>query len=245
MTGFKPKRFDIAGAHPDEAWRAVSNIAETVNELSRRFGGEPFANFPEAKAKIVAWQSRKPLRFGNARDADVQEFLARGVKIIDGLETQLPLGPSQGQRAVRDRCDELAKSMEKVLAKRPDEAPPFDPWRPVKLRVEPVKAGLSANDTRERYVQALKGCFPRGPAQAERARTQYRIWEQNAERFHKDGPMDDAAQSWKRFMGVIDNMRSREQAKGVVWGRADADRIDFKPALQARPSYRNKPRMRM
>jgi hypothetical protein len=240
MTGFKPKRFDVAGAHPDEAWRAVANIAGAVNELRQQGGG------PEENAKIGAWLSSKPLRFGNARDADVQQFLERGVKIVDGLAVKLPLGLSRGQREVRDRCGELAKSMQRVLDRREDEPQPFDPWLPVKINVEAVKDSLSARETRARYVRALSGCFPRGPGQADRARTQYRIWEQNAERFHKEGPMNESAQSWKRFTGVIENMRSREQAKGIVWGRVDdVTGIDFKPALTPRPAYQSKPRMRM
>jgi hypothetical protein len=238
--GFKLRRFDVAGAHPDEAWRAVSNIAEAVGEARQQAGGA------EDNAKIGAWLSSKPLRFGNTRDADVQQFLERGVKIMDGLETKLPLGLSRGQRDVRNRCGELAKSMQKVLDRRPDEPLRFDPWQPVKIRVEPVKDGLQDRETRARYVLALKGCFPRGPAQADRARAQYRVWEQNSERFHRDRPMNEAAQSWKRFMGVIDNMRSREQAKGVIWGRVDdVSGIDFRPALQARPVYQPKPKMRM
>jgi hypothetical protein len=246
MTGFKPKRFDVAGAHPDEAYRAVANIAEAVEDLRKQFGGEHFREFPEANAKIGAWQSSKPLRFGNARDADVQQFLERGVKIMDGLEMKLPLGLNQKQREIRNRCGELAKSMQKVLDRRPDEPLLFDPWRPVKINVEAVKDSMSARETRARYARALSGCFPRGPGQADRARTQYRVWEQNAERFHKEGPMNEAAQSWKRFMGVIENMRSREQAKGVVWGRVDdVTGIDFKPALTARPAYQSKPRMRI
>ena len=142
----------------------------------------------------------------------MQQFLERGVKIMDGLETRLPLGLNRGQRDVRNRCDELAKSMQKLLDRRPDEQR-FDPWQPVKINVEAVKDGLQARETRVRYVLALKGCFPRGPAQADRARTQYRVWEQNAERFHKDGPMNEAARSWKRFTGVIDDMKSGKRQR--------------------------------
>ena len=58
---------------------------------------------------------------GNAPDREVQRFLAQGVKIMDGLEKKMPLGLSANQRQVRDRCDELAKSMERVLDRRPDD----------------------------------------------------------------------------------------------------------------------------
>jgi hypothetical protein len=219
----------------------VSNISDTVKELRGQAG-------PEPDARIEAWLAGRPLRFGHARDADVQQFLQRGVKIIDGLEARLPLSLSRGQREIRARCDELSKSMQKVLDRRADEPEPFDPWKPVRVRVETVKSdrALSAGETRGRYVQALRGCFPGGPAQADRARTQYRVWEQNAERLHREGPMNEAAQSWKRFMGVIDNMRNREEAKGLVWGRVDdVGGIDFRPALQPRQSFRQRPRQRM
>ena len=63
----------------------------------------------------------KPLRYGNAPDADVQQFLAQGVRIMDDFNEKMSLGLSDNHRQVRNRCHELAKSMEKVLAKRPDE----------------------------------------------------------------------------------------------------------------------------
>jgi hypothetical protein len=247
MTGFRRKRFDVAGAHPDEAWRAVSDAADVVSEVRSALQARGEMCPEEAVSK---WLERKPMRYGNGRDEDVRRFLADGVELINEMG-DVNEGFSVRQAQVRDRCHELAKSMEKVLAQRADEAEPFDPWRPVKIRVatEPPTAGaraLTAGETRARYVLALKGCFPRGPAQADRARAQYRVWEQNAERFHKDGPMNEAAQSWKRFMGVIDNMRSREMTKGVEWGRVDdVTGIDFRPALTPRPAWQSKPRMRM
>jgi hypothetical protein len=244
-AAWRPQRFDVAGAHPDEAWRAVSNIAEAVKELGREVSGAA------EEGKITLWLSKKPLRFGKVPDGDVQWFLERGVKLMEELKDRHPLGLSERQREVRARCDELAKAMQRVLERRPDEALPFDPWRKVKIAVEAATPQIGNNmllpmETRQRYRAALKGCFVRGPAEANRARTQYRIWEQNGERFQKDGPMNEAAQSWKRFMGVIDNMRSREQAKGVVWGRVDdVNGIDFTSALTQRPIFNRKPGMRM
>ncbi|MGE0259009.1 MAG: hypothetical protein AB7H71_13300 [Alphaproteobacteria bacterium] len=114
---FRPKRFDVAGKHPDEVWRAVSNISDMVKEIRAQLADRPASEFREAGA----WQVSKPLRFGDAPDADVQRFLARGVKIIDGLESKLPLGLSQGQREVRNRCAELSKSMQHVLDRRADD----------------------------------------------------------------------------------------------------------------------------
>ena len=79
----------------------------------------------------------KPLRFGRNLDADVQQFLAQGVRIMDGFNEEMPLGLSDSHRQVRNRCNELARGMEKVLAKRPDEERPGDPWKYVKIRVTP------------------------------------------------------------------------------------------------------------
>ncbi len=63
------------------------------------------------------------MRYGNTPDAEVQRYLARGVKLVDELKTRMPLGLSRGQQQVRDRCAELSKSMRRVLDKRPDEGP--------------------------------------------------------------------------------------------------------------------------
>ena len=179
----------------------------------------------------------------------MQRFLAQGVQLMDGLKDKLPLGLSARQEQVRNRCNELAKSMEKVLAQRADEPEPFDPWRPVKISVETGRCRdghpLSASETRDKYRLAMRGCFPRGPAQAQRARAVYRVWEEKAERLGNNPPMPEAAKPWQRFLGVIENMKQRDQAKGMVWGRVDEDGIDFRPALQPRPVYQSKPKMRM
>lgn len=115
-AGWRPRRFDVAGAHPDEAWRAVANISEAVEDIRKSFIDAGYGrNFPPP---VAVWQASKPFRFGNAADAQVQRFLAQGVAIMDGLPSLL-IGP--GQREVRNRCNELSKSMAKVLEKRPDE----------------------------------------------------------------------------------------------------------------------------
>ena len=36
-AAWRPRRFDVAGSHPDEAWRAVSNISEAVEEIRKSF----------------------------------------------------------------------------------------------------------------------------------------------------------------------------------------------------------------
>ncbi|HKN20675.1 MAG TPA: hypothetical protein VJX73_04630 [Terracidiphilus sp.] len=114
--GFRPKRFDVAGMHPDEAWRAVANIAETVDDLRKQFVGT--AHAADVNTLIWKWRESKPRRFANEPDADVQRFLKRGVEIVDAVKERMPLGLSRAQQLVRDRCDEMAKSMQKVLDKR-------------------------------------------------------------------------------------------------------------------------------
>ncbi len=125
--GFRPKRFDVAGMHPDEAWRAVANITEVVDDMRKQFIGTP--RIAEINTLIWKWRENKPQRFANERDADVQRFLKRGVEIVDAVKQLMPLGLSRAQQQLRDRCDEIAKSMQKVLDKRPDEAlrPQFRP----------------------------------------------------------------------------------------------------------------------
>ena len=120
-AGWRPRRFDVAGAHPDEAWRAVANVAEATEEIRKQFIGGP--EIGAVNTMLWQWRQNKPLRFGKAGDADVQRFLAQGVEIMDALKAKMPLGLSDSQRQVRNRCHELAKSMEKVLARRPDEQP--------------------------------------------------------------------------------------------------------------------------
>jgi hypothetical protein len=118
-AAWRPKRFDVAGAHPDEAYRAVGNISEAMEDIRKQFIGTPETS--AVNAILWKWQSGKPLRYGNTPDAEVQRFLSKGVEIMDTLKAKMPFGLSKSQHQVRNRCDELARSMEKVLARRPDE----------------------------------------------------------------------------------------------------------------------------
>ena len=120
-AGWRPKRFDVAGVHPDEAWRAVADVRQAVDDIRRQFIDGP--EIGEVNRTIFPFleMHNRPMRYGNTPDAEVQRYLARGVKLIDELKEKAPLGLSRGQQQVRDRSDELAKSMEKVLAQRPDE----------------------------------------------------------------------------------------------------------------------------
>ena len=40
-AAWRPRRFDVAGAHPDEAYRAVANISEAIEEIGKQFIGHP------------------------------------------------------------------------------------------------------------------------------------------------------------------------------------------------------------
>lgn len=82
-AAWRPKRFDVAGAHPDEAYRAVANIYEVVDDIRKAHIDAGYGrNFPP---DAVNWMMTRPLRFGNGPDADVQRFLAQGVEAIDRL----------------------------------------------------------------------------------------------------------------------------------------------------------------
>jgi hypothetical protein len=120
-AAWRPRRFDVAGAHPDEVYRAVGDVFGAVGEMRRQYESGQLPGAREVNVAVARWEAGKPLRFGNCSDAQVQRFLAQGVRIMDVMKEKLPLGISESHRQVRNRCDELAKSMEKVLARRPDE----------------------------------------------------------------------------------------------------------------------------
>jgi hypothetical protein len=120
-AAWRPKRFDVAGAHPDEAWRAVSDVRNAVEDIRKQFIGSPEIDAVNAMTWKFLQMENRPMRFGNTPDAEVQRFLERGIGLMDALKPRMALGFSRGQQQVRDRCAELAKSMQKVLDKRPDE----------------------------------------------------------------------------------------------------------------------------
>ena len=128
-AAWRPKRFDVAGQHPDEAWRAVADMRNTVEDIRRQFIGSPEIGAVNRTIFPFLEIENRPMRYGNTPDAEVQRYLARGVELIDELKTRMPLGLSRGQQQVRDRGAELARSMQKVLDKRPDEAGPKQVYR--------------------------------------------------------------------------------------------------------------------
>ena len=111
---------------------ALGELARTVEEIGRQVGLERITR---------VWAQNRPVRSADSFDADADHFLASGVQFIDGYAKDLPPGLSKEQRQIRDRCNELAGSMEKVLAKRLDEQP-AKTWSFVKVNVSPwIKPG--------------------------------------------------------------------------------------------------------
>ena len=141
--GYKPKRFDVAGLHPDEVCGALGELARTVEEIGRQVGLERI---------MRVWAQNRPVRSAENFDADAQHFLASGVQFIDGCAKDLPPGLSREQRQIRDRCNELAGSMEKVLVKRLDEQP-AKTWSFVKVNVSPW---VNKGERRSRWKRPFK-----------------------------------------------------------------------------------------
>ena len=40
-AAWRPRRFDVAGAHPDEVYRAVAEVASAVDEIGKQAIGQP------------------------------------------------------------------------------------------------------------------------------------------------------------------------------------------------------------
>ena len=166
----RPRRFDIAGAHPDEAFRAVAEAHSAVKEIGQQLGGTYFERFPETDDKVKLWLSNRPLKHAENLDADIQQHLATGGRILDGLKVALPLGLSRSQEQARDRCHALANAMEKVLQKRLQDVPPARAWQYVKVRATPAtvkqpgQTGLSVGKTVEAVKSIARSHFVSGGA---------------------------------------------------------------------------------
>lgn len=251
----KQRRFDIAGAHPDEVYRAVADVHTAVKEIGQQLGGTWFSQLPEANDKILLWLANRPLRHGDNLDADVQQHLAMGGRIMDGLEVVLPLGLSKSQAEMRGRCHELAGSMEKVLQKRLQEEHPAKAWRYVKVNATPVTVKqpgqkvLPVDKTVAAVKDILRSHF--GSAwKAGIAQRTYHLWARNAEEHsEKTGmypPMPEGARSWHAFMQRADHERLRSALKGEHWAHVDLNEgIDFAQVMNFRAPYQQRPRMRM
>lgn len=243
-AAWRPRRFDVAGAHPDEVYRAVAEVASAVDEI-----GKQFQRFTGMYRDVQPWRQNKPLRFGRNLDADMQQFLAQGVRIMDDFNEEMPLGLSDSHRQVRNRCNELARGMEKVLAKRPDEERLVDLWKHVKIRVtpaavkEPGQTAWSMEKTREAVRNGLRGHFEDSPWKAARAQEAYAAWAKNAEEIvEKTGaypPMPEGARSWHAFVSRADALRELSARRGEHWAQVNLNEgIDFSQVINRQPSFR-------
>ena len=197
--GYKPKRFDTAGLHRDEVCEALGELARTVEEIGRQVGLERITR---------VWAQNRPVRSADSFDADAHHFLASGVQFIDGCAKDLPPGLSREQQQVRDRCNTLAGSMEKVLVKRLDEQP-AKTWSFVKVNVSPWVNRGQATLSMEKTVQAVKDIlrahFDGSAWKAGMAQRSYDEWGRTADaECEKTGmypPMSEGALAWDAFHG--------------------------------------------
>jgi hypothetical protein len=248
----RPRRFDVAGAHPDEVYRAVAEVAAAVDEIGKQ-ASQSSQRFAGMDRDVQTWRQNKPLRFGQNLDADVQQFLAQGVRIMDDYNEAMPLGLSDSHRQVRNRCNELALGME--MARRPDEERPSDSWKYVKIRAmaavvkQPGQTAWSVEKTAEAVRNGLRSHF--GSAwKAGVAQRTYHLWARNAEETaEKTGaypPMPDGARSWHAFVSRVDALREWSARRGEHWAHVDLnDGIDFSQVMNFAATYRQRPRQRM
>ena len=235
--------------HPDEVDGALGELVKTVNEMGRQVGLEIITQ---------VWGQNRPSPSAENFDADAQLFLASGVQFIDGCAKDLPTGLSRRQRQIRDRCNELAGSMEKVLAKRLDEQP-AKTWSFVKVNVSPwINQGetlcMEEMLWMEETVQAVKDLlrihFDGSAWKAGMALRDYDAWAMNSEVHAEETgmyqPMSDGARSWKTFRDRVDVERLRSAEKGRHWRDINIDEdIDFSQVMNFRATFRQRPRQRM
>jgi hypothetical protein len=238
--GHKPRRFDVAGMHPDAVCGALGELARTVEEIGRQVRLERITR---------VWAQNRPVRSADSFDADAQHFLASGVQFIDGGAKDL----SKEQRQVRDRCNELAVSMEKVLAKRLDEQP-AKTWSFVKVNVSPWINQGEETLSIEKTVQAVKDLlrihFDGSAWKAGMAQSAYWEWVRKLPaECEKTGifpPMSDGARSWNSFMDRVDKERQCSELKGQHWPDVNVcEDVDFSQVMNFAPTYQQRPRQRM
>ena len=256
MGSYKPKRFDVAGAHPDEVYGAVADLVRAVDQV-----GDQWAHvegFPrDLRLEATQWRQTRPMRFAaDNLDADVQQFMAQGVGILDRANKELPVGLSGSHEQARDRCHKLAQSMEKVLQKRLQDVPATKAWDYVKVSATPAtvkqpgQTGLSVEKTVQTVKNIARSHFEGSAWKAGMAQRSYWNWAKKAEvESEKTGmypPMPEGARSWHAFMGRVDNERLRSALKCEHWAHVDvSEGIDFSQVMNFAATYRQRPRQRM
>jgi hypothetical protein len=175
--------------------------------------------------------------------------------VVAGFKDKMPLGLSQSQQQVRDRCNELSGSMEKVLQKRLLESPEAKAWNYVKVKAAPAtvkqpgQKALPVDKTVAAVKDILRSHFD-SAWKAGMAQRSYWGWAKNAEEAaEKIGaylPMPEGARSWLAFMTRADDARLKASLKGEHWAQVDLNEgIDFAPVMNFRATYRQRPRQRM
>jgi hypothetical protein len=122
--GWRPRRDEVAGAHTDDVWRAVSDASDVIKDMFAE-GRERGAFLMEQS--VNEWRAQRPYRNSGAGDRRVHETLAGAVAVIDVLG-MFKGGFSDREWQVRSRCHQLSASMERVLAQRPPERRWSPPW---------------------------------------------------------------------------------------------------------------------
>jgi hypothetical protein len=252
----RQKRFDVAGAHPDEVYGAVADLVRAVDQV-----GDQWAHvegFPrDLRLEATQWRQTRPMRFApDNLDADVQQFMAQGVRILDRAKKELPVGLSGSHEQARDRCHMLANSMEKVLQKRLQDVPAAKAWDYVKVGATPApveqpgQTGWSVEKTVQAVKNIARSHFEGSAWKAGIAQRTYHLWARNAEEHaEKTGMypvMPEGARSWHAFMQRADNERLRSALKGEHWAHVDVNEgIDFSQVMNFAATYRQRPRQRM
>jgi hypothetical protein len=255
MGSYKPKRFDIAGAPPDEVYGAVADLVRAVDQV-----GDQWAHvegFPrDLRLEATQWRQTRPMRFApDNLDADVQQFMAQGVRILDRANKELPFGLSGSYEQARDRCDRLAQSMEKVLQKRLTD-PAVKAWDYVKVNAtavtvqQPGQTALSVEKTVQAVKDIARGHFEGSAWKAGMAQRTYHLWARNAEEHaEKTGmypSMPEGARSWYAFTTRADALRERSARQGRHWAHVDVNEgIDFSQVMNFAATYRPRQRQRM
>ena len=221
--GSRSKRFEVAGLHRDEVCEALGELARTVEELGRQVGLERITR---------VWAQSWPLRSADNFDAEAQHFLASCVQFIDGCAKDLPPDLSKEQQQVRDRCNALAGSMEKVLVKRLEEQP-AKTWSFVKVNVSPwVNKGEETLPLKRPFRRS--GTFfaftsTAAPGRPEWPRRAYDEWARKLDaECKKTGmfpPMPEGARAWNSFMDRADKERQRSEHKASTGGMSISTKI--------------------